>query len=246
VTTSVAPQAHVQTDRIFFTGMAVAMAATAFVGFAPTYYLAGLNDAPTPVLTPTVHLHGGLCTAWMLLLVTQTGLIASGRPDIHRVTGLAGVVLALATLATGVFVALESQRRVHTAANAGTLADPYVFVMFPLAAVGLFALYVAAGVANRNRPDVHKRLMLIATMSLLGPALARIVTRTTPGIPGAIGALLLVDVFLLALVAYDLLVRGRLHPATLWGGGLLLVSEPLRVAIAFTEPWQAFGRLLMG
>ena len=246
MTTTTAPQAQLLTDRRFFAGMALVMAATAFVGFAPTYYLAGLNDAPTPVLTAKVHIHGALSTAWMLLLVIQTGLISAGRPDIHRLSGLAGTALGVATLVSGVFVALGSERRIHTDATAGTMADPYVFVIFPLASISLFALFAAVGVANRNRPDTHKRLMLLATMSLLGPALARIVNRTTPVLPGPIGALLLIDVFLAAFIAYDLITRGRLHPATLWGGGFLLLSEPLRVAIGFSEPWQAFARGLMG
>jgi hypothetical protein len=244
VTVTVAPRARLLTDRRFFTGMALAMAATAFVGFAPTYYLAGLNDAPTPVLTPSVHVHGALSTAWMLLLAGQTLLIARGRADIHRLTGMAGAVLAAAILVSGVMLALASERRVHTDANAGTMADPYVFVMFPLAAVSIFAAFAVAGVLNRSRPDAHKRLMLLATMSLLGPALARIVTQVLH-IPGALGALALINLFLAALAAYDVATRGRLHPATLWGGGFLLLSEPLRVAIAFTEPWQAFARSLM-
>ena len=248
MTTSVAPQARLLTDRRFFTGMALVMAATAFVGFAPTYYLAGLNDAPTPALTPMVHLHGGLNTAWMLLLVLQTGLIARGRADIHRLTGLVGVVLGAAILVSGILVAIASERRVHTDANAGTLADPYVFLMFPFASVGVFALFAALGVANRSRPDVHKRLMLLATVSLLIPALARIVNQVqaTPVIPGPFGALVLINLFIAALATYDLAARGRLHPATFWAGGLLVLSEPLRVAIAHTEPWQDFARGLMG
>jgi hypothetical protein len=90
---------------------------------------------------------------------------------------------------------------------------------------------------------------------MLGPALARIATRvmlafsaagaTFVSVPGAIGALVLVDLFLAALVAYDFTTRRRLHPATLWGGGFLLVSEPLRVAIGYSQPWQDFARMLM-
>jgi hypothetical protein len=244
MTVAVAPRPRLLTDRRFFSGMALAMAATAFVGFAPTYYLAGLNDAPTPPLTPNVHLHGALSTAWMLLLAGQTLLVARGRTDIHRLTGMAGAVLGVAIFISGVLLAIGSERRVHTDANAGTMADPYVFLMFPLAAVSIFAVFALAGVLNRSRPDAHKRLMLLATMSLLGPALARIVTQVMH-IPGALGALVLINVFLAALVAYDFASRGRPHPATLWAGGFLLLSEPLRVAIAFAEPWQAFARGLM-
>ena len=247
---SVASRVLPLSERRFYTGMALAMAAVTFVGFAPTYYLAALVDGPRPVLTPSVHLHGALCTAWIILLIVQTRLVASGRRDIHKRLGIAGAVIAAAVLASGVFVALHSQRRVHTEATADTLADPYVFLIFPFSSVGLFAVFVALGVWNRQRSDAHKRLMILATSSLIIPALARTVTQAVSGlgivgVPGVVGALLLLNVFLIALAVHDYRTRGRLHPVTLWGGGFLLLSEPLRFAIGFSEPWQAFARAVM-
>ena len=238
-------------DRRFFTGMALAMAAATVIGFAPTYYLAALNDAPTPVLTQSVHIHGALCTAWILLLITQTQLIAAGRRDVHKLLGIAGAAVAVAVFASGIFVAINSERRVHTAATADTLADPYVFLIFPFFSVGMFALFATLGVLKRHRPDTHKRLMLLATANLIVPALARIVTQVVKavgivGVPGVVGGTLLLNLFLAAVVIYDLATRGRLHPVTLWGGGLVVLSEPLRFAIGFSAPWQSFARMLMG
>ena len=250
---SVATQVQPLSERRFFTWMSAAMAAVAFAGFARTYYLAGFNDGPRPVLTPVVHLHGALSTAWILLLILQTRLIANGRRDIHRLMGMAGTGIGAAILATGIFVAISSERRVHTAATAGTLADPYVFLIFPFASIWLFALFVTLGVLKRNRPDAHKRYMLLATASLIVPALARIVTQATQGgvpgvvaVPGVVGAVVLVNVFLLAMVIHDLHTRGRVHPVTLWGGAVTVISEVLRFAIGFSAPWQAFARMLMG
>ena len=244
--------AHVRplSDRRFFTGMAYALAATAFVGFAPTYYLVGLNASPTPVLTGRLHVHAALTTAWMLLLIAQTQLVAAGRRDVHRVLGFVGAGLATATFVTGVFVALNSGRRVHTAATADTLADPYVFLMFPMMSVCLFGVFVLLAVVKRNRPDTHKRLMLLATVSLIGPALARIVTMAVKGfglvgVPGVVGAVLLMNVFIAAIAIRDYKTRGSLHPATLWGGGFFLLTEPLRFVVAYSEPWQNFARHLM-
>lgn len=244
--TRVAPRVRFSSERWFFCGMALVMAATVFVGFAPTYFLAALNDAPTPPLTLDVHLHGALATGWILLLVAQAGLVAARRTDIHRIVGVAGTAVAAGVLVSGVLVALDSHRRVHTDATAGTLADPHVFLVFPLVGITLFGLFAAIGVANRRRPDHHKRWMLLATISLIGPAIARIVTRTAPAVPGAIGALVLINLFLAALAVWDLRTRGRLHSVTLWGGGFLLLSEPLRIAIGFTRPWHDFAFSLMG
>src|SRR5687767_10425498 len=115
---SVAAHAGPLSHRWFFGAMALALAATAFVGFAPTYYLLGLNDSPAPALTPRLHVHAGLSTAWIVMLILQTQLIATGRRDLHKVLGFAGAVIAAATVVTGIMVALASERRVHTAANA--------------------------------------------------------------------------------------------------------------------------------
>jgi hypothetical protein len=244
---SVASQVRPLSERRFFTWMAVAMAATTFAGFAHSYYLVAFHDAPTPVLTPSVHLHGALSTAWVLLLIAQARLVAHGRRDIHKLLGMVGVAIGAAIVFIGIFVAINSERRVHTAANADTLADPYVFLIFPFVSVGMFALFATLGVMKRNRPDAHKRLMLLATANMIVPALARIVTQTTDGaVPGVIGAVALLNVFLIAMVTHDLSTRGRLHPVTLWGGAAVVVSEGLRFALGFSAPWQAFARTLMG
>jgi hypothetical protein len=247
---SVAPRARILNERLFFTGMALAMALTTFAGFAPTYYLAALNNAPKPVLTPSVHIHGALSTAWILLLIVQARLVAARQYNIHKVAGLSGVLIGAAVIVSGFFVAIHSNRRVHTEETAGTLADPYVFLIFPVTSVCLFALFATLGVLYRHRPDAHKRLMLLASANLIVPALARIVMQVVQamglsGPPGVVGAALLVNVFLAAIVIYDLITRGRLHPATLWGVGFIVVSEGLRFVIGFSAPWQAFARMLM-
>lgn len=244
--TLAAAPVHWTAERKFFTGMAFAAFSVAFIGFAPTYYLVGLNPGPTPELSPRIHLHGFLCTLWILLFATQTSLIAAGRTAIHRRAGLAGIGLMLATSVSGIHLAINSERRIHSATNDGTLADPYVFLIFPFFAIGMFALFVSAGVLFRQRPDIHKRLMLLATVSLLGPALARIWGMLTTITPNAIGALILLNLFLAALVGYDLRTCGKLHPATLWAGGLLFLSEPLRVWIGHSVPWRNFAAMVMG
>lgn len=70
--------------------------------------------------------------------------------------------------------------------------------------------------------------------------------QTRNSIPGAIGALVLVNVFIIAMVVHEFQTRGRLHPVTLWAGAVMVLSEPLRVAIGFSAPWRAFARMLMG
>jgi hypothetical protein len=79
-------------DNYFFTGMGLLMAVTVFVGFAPSYYLAGMFHAPLPSLI--IHLHGSVFTGWILLFITQTSLVSAGRVDIHRRLGIVGFLWA--------------------------------------------------------------------------------------------------------------------------------------------------------
>lgn len=228
-------------ERRFFMGMSTALLLVTFIGFAPTYYLASYFEAPA--LGPLVHLHGIIFSAWMLLFLAQTGLIAAGRPDLHRRAGLAGAALAAAIVVIGVAVAIESGRLGHGPPD----RDQPSFLVFPMANMLIFAALVGTAVAWRRHPDYHKRLMLLATMALVITPLARISRMAgLPFQPPAIGGMLLSDLFLAAIVAFDIGRRGRVHPATLWGGGAYLLSQPLRIAIGQTEAWRTFALSLIG
>jgi hypothetical protein len=244
---SVASRVIPVVDRRFFSWMAIAMAVVTFMGFAPTYYLSGFNDSPA--LTPSVHLHGLLSTAWIVLLIVQTRLVAAGRRDVHKKLGILGALIASAIVVGGVIVAINSERRVHSAATADTLADPYVFLIFPISAATLFLAFAVAGIVQRDRADSHKRLMLLATAHLTMPALARIVNQVTAAgfatVPGVIGASVLVAFYLIPMAIHDYRSRGRLHPVTFWGAICILITEPLRFAIGFSAPWQEFARSVM-
>jgi hypothetical protein len=83
-------------------------------------------------------------------------------------------------------------------------------------------------------------------MSLAVTPLARIAVMMGWPLAPPIGGMILCDIFLAALVWFDLKKDGRLHPVTLWGGGALLLSQPLRVAIGNSDAWQVFARTLIG
>jgi uncharacterized membrane protein YozB (DUF420 family) len=218
-------------DHRFFTGMAIAAALTVFVGFARTYYLGGFFEA-RPVST-LVHLHGIVCTAWILLFVAQTSLVAAGRTDIHRKLGIGGAVLAGVVLVVGYFTAVTAAR--NGVAPPGEL-PPLGFLAVPLGTLLAFGILVGLGLYNRRRSETHRRLMLLATIAVVTPAIARF-RFFLPGGPllaiGGTCALVLVCLF------YDRLAHGRVHPAFLWGGLFLMLSLPLRFAMGRTHAWLA-------
>ena len=92
-------------DNLFFPGMAVLILATVFFGFARTHYLAGVFRAPLPNLL--VHIHGTVFSAWILLVIAQTSLVASGRVDLHRRLGLLGFGVACLMVVLGLMVATD-------------------------------------------------------------------------------------------------------------------------------------------
>src|SRR3977135_3584783 len=104
-----------KTDRLFFTGMALASVLTLFLGFLPTYFH---RNAALSSLTLLYQMHGAVFTAWIALLVAQTALVATHRTDIHRTLGVAGVVLAAVVVVVGVAVSVETLRR-----NGGPFGD---------------------------------------------------------------------------------------------------------------------------
>ena len=147
--TMAAPQRRLQSERRFFTGIAAVMVAATFIGFAPTYFLAGAMGGPP--LSPLVHVHGALFSAWMLLFLGQASLIAAGRPTIHRKTGAAAAVLAGFMLVLGIAVAMEGARSGHHPGR-----DPAMFLFFPFTSIGLFAAFTTLAILRRGRPDHHR------------------------------------------------------------------------------------------
>src|SRR4029077_11522040 len=154
-------------DHLFFSTMALLMLGTVFVGFAHSYYLAGVFGAPLPSLI--IHLHGAAFSCWILLLVTQTSLVYAGRVDIHRRLGIAGFLLGCLMVILGSLAATDSL--IRRAGPAGR--DPQFFYIIPLTDMLIFATLIFFAFRARFNPPTHKRLIIVATTALLIAAVAR-------------------------------------------------------------------------
>jgi hypothetical protein len=228
------PSGGGESDRRFFGGMALLAGVTVFAGFARSYYLKDFFG--TPPLTRLVHLHGLLFTAWILLFVTQTSLIAVRRVDLHRRLGVLGAILAATMVPVGYVVAIEAARLGRTPGP-----PPLIFLAIPLGAIVTFAVLAAAGLLLRRRSAAHKRLMLLATIALIAPAIARMpFVGARPPV-----TMTLTSLFVVACLVYDRVVRGRVHPAFLWGGLFLVLSFPLRLIVGYSDGWAAFAGWLI-
>jgi len=98
---------------------------------------------------------------------------------------------------------------------------------------------VGAAFYFRRRADTHKRLMTLGTISLMAAPIARLPFGVMQAGPLAFFGL--ADLFIVACLLYDLITRRRIHPATAWGGLLIVASQPLRLMISGTPAWMAFA-----
>lgn len=234
----------------FYLFAAIACAIVGIGGFMGTYWLqlpAGTFRGP-----PLLHVHGFLCTAWVLYLISQSSLITRGKVRNHRDWGLLGIALASMLTVVAIAVALSSLNH-RLAQGAGDEARAFLIV--PLSAIGLFAGFTAAAIANVKRPEWHRRFMIIGTVCLVQAALARVFflisTGGGPGMrPGlaptppvsvaAVPALLL-ELIIVAGMIRDWRVLGRVHPAWIVGFVAITSFELVRLPISTSAAWLGFA-----
>ncbi len=232
--TPVTPLSPARRDRIFHTGMAVACLLTAFVGFGPTYFFKPVH--PSPPLSPLLHVHGLVFTAWLVLLIVQSGLVRADRVDLHKRLGIFGAVLAAFVVILGFMVAVYGAR-------SGASADgmvPLAFMIFPFGQTLMFGGFVGVGLWKRRQPELHRRLILLGTICLLTPAISRMVDKRS------VLAMFLTLIFVVVAMVHDWKSRRRVHPVYIWGGVILLLSGPVRAAIGNSAAWQSFAGFLVG
>jgi hypothetical protein len=225
----------------FYIAMALTIAAIVFAGFSRTYYLRSFyRSSSLPFL---LHVHGFVFTAWLLLLFVQTSLVAVGRTDIHRRLGVFGGVLAAVMIVVGYATAIHGARRdVVLIGNPGL-----AFLVIPFGDLLNFATLVGAALLYRRKPEIHKRLMLCATIAILAPALGRLpfilgrfIRQSNPLVASG-----LADLGFVACILYDWVSRKRVHPAYIWGGLFVVLTQVLRAALAGTAFWLSFTRWLI-
>ena len=238
-----------RTDRRFYIWMAIAAAAVVFGGFAPTYFLRSFTTvarypsgaAVSRSLPLLIHVHAIVSTSWLLLLVTQTTLIAAGRTDVHRRMGVAGAATAALLAVLGVMTAIRGARDGWN--PGGPFADSRAFLAVTLGDILLFASFVGAGLFLRRNREAHMRLMILGTLAgLMWPAITRM-PYVAPYPPRMFGLLLLL---VLAVPVRDYVTYRRVHPVAVWGPLIILASFPIRQALAATIAWRHFADWLVG
>ncbi len=218
------------------TGILIAI--IVIVGFWPSYF--GLIMAGTLDVAPIVHLHTFIFLGWVTLLIIQTSLVAIGRTDLHRKLGAFGIVLGIALIVMGIVVTLN---RVAIGIEAGHVLKAQQFMLIPLTDIILFSGFFIAAVINRKTPEIHKRLMLIATVALLDTPVSRMKYLGEPLNPALFLLIWFVPLFFLLIA--DFVQTRKITWLYVFGLVILLISG-LRVPISQTEAWLSVARLITG
>jgi hypothetical protein len=239
----VARRVVARTGDRFYVQMAYLYLAVAVIGFLPTYWIPILRG--TIAVPPIAHLHAVVFYGWLILLIVQTRLAATRQLARHRALGVLGVSLATAMVFVGIATGVASMR---AAAAAGFAAEGRAFSVVPLTGIALFAAMIAIAIINVRHAELHKRLILIATVGMLNAAVGRLfILALAPGgldpaappppvmvtvLPGLVTDLLLVPGML-----HDRKTHGRVHRTYWIGGAVLVASQVLRAPIAATGTW---------
>jgi hypothetical protein len=227
-------RARVRRSR-FYVGVSLLMTAIVAVGFWPTYFgplLRGVTDRPW-----VIQLHGVVFVGWMVLLLAQVTLAARGRVSAHRKLGTFGIAYGCLVLVMGLVVSFAAPL-IHLRNGEWDMNRAAGFLIIPLGDMVLFGGFFAAAIAYRRKSEIHKRLIVLATIALLFAAAGRM--------PLAQPVALVVWLSpLLVAMAYEAGARRRVHPVYLAGLGILLVGMS-RVAFTESEGWLRIGRAALG
>lgn len=226
----------------FFTAMAALALVVAFAGFSKTFFLP-LTQGDFVAL-PAAYLHAALMFSWIGLFAVQAVLVRANGRAWHRKLGWLAVLLAPLMAWSTVAMGVQAMQR-DAAVAPGPGAASSVVGNFT-AMLGFLAL-VAAGVHYRRRPDVHKRLMLLATIAVLWPAWFRF-RHFFPSVPFPewIFAIAAADSLVLVLAWHDWRSSGRVHRVTAWVGGALVADHVLETLAYDSAGWRVVANALAG
>jgi len=221
----------------FYIGISVLVAVIAAMGFWPTYFgplVAGSVDAPM-----VIHVHAAVFSGWVALFGAQVLLAATGQIALHRKLGTVGIWYGVAIIVVGVITALS---QFADRVDAGRIEEAQTRLLGPLTDMIVFPLFFGAAIYYRRKPELHKRLMLVATTTLLVAAAMRMSFLGAP-LPRPTRLFIWFSPVILG-IAYDLIAKRMVHPVYVAGlAALYLLS--MRGALLETDVWLGFSGWLV-
>jgi len=223
---------RVTAPRRLYVGIAVLAIAIAAVGFWPTYFgplLAGGVDKPA-----IIHFHAAVYVGWLAIFLTQVAFAATGRLALHMKLGRFAIGYGVLVVGAGLLAAFGM---FVLRVRAGEVAAAQAALLGPLLDMLVFVPVFAAAVYYRRKPELHKRLMIVATTALLIAAVGRMPFLGQPR------NLLLVHLIwatpILLAMAHDVWRQRRVHPVYVFGVAVLVLEGPVvRALVRGSQQWR--------
>ena len=232
-------------ERRFYLLFILLIFGAVLLGFSRSFFLRAWFPEWVELHTPKEPfflLHGTIVAAWFVVLITQSSLITAGRVDLHRRLGSLSMGLAAAVIVFGVAAAVIAARRPTGFVDVS--APPQVFLAIPLLGLLQYTVFVVLAYLKRGNAQTHKRLMLLASLSILSAAVIRwpveMIYAPSP-VPGFGYYDLVALGYLLPLAAWDLTTLKRIHPVTLYGGLVLIAMVPIIGLVSESGAWLTFA-----
>ena len=221
--TMAVPKTKLRSDDIFFLSMALLMLVIVVTGFAQSYFLAGMFRAKLPSVL--VHIHGALFVSWIFLLAIQATLVTLRNVKLHMTLGVLGFVLPPLMVIAGILTLFGAVRR--------GLIDipPEILLAGDLENLLIFVVLVCWGLLARRQGAFHKRLMILGTMALMGPA----IDRWGFGLNVTIGVILVLPLLVLV---YDLSSLRRVHRTTIVACAMIFTAMLTIFPVSRLGFWQ--------
>jgi len=221
--------------RRAYLAIALGVAAIVAWGFWPSYFrplLRGGVERPG-----IVHVHAAIFVGWLVLLVAQASLISVGRVRFHRRVGQAGMLYGVLVLCVGLVVSVAAPV-LRVRAEQLPLDAAGLVVLYNLTDMLLFGGFFVAAMAHRGSPELHKRLILSATVALLGAAVGRV-------LPMSFAYLVVWLSPLFAVIAVDLSTTRRIHPVPLLSVAVFVIAFFKVDLLALFSLPREVGRVLL-
>ena len=243
-------------DRWIFVFMAAFFVVTTLVGFIPDVIAKGaaIHAGQRPPWPVVAHVHAVVMGSWLLLLLAQTLLMATGRAAFHKQLGMAAVVMAPAVVVAG---SLMMTTMYHFNWALLQAAPPDVaevgkkfidsLLMTQVQTMVLFGVFVTwALLVRRTQPGMHKRLLILATVLPLPAAIDRIGWLPTSYPDSVLSPYLYAVLWIAPMFLWDAIRTGRVHRAYLVWGALFVPSSLLVMQLWFSPWWGAIAERWMG
>jgi hypothetical protein len=218
----------------FYVGASLLIVAIVLAGFAPSF----INMAVGPPRPWFMHGHGAIYLGWLALLVCQAVLAARGKIALHRRIGNFGIAYGALVWVVGMIVTFAAPA-LHVRNGEWDMDQAATFISLPLVDMVLFGGLFTAAVAYRTKPEIHKRLILLACVAIMYAGVFRL--------SYALSMPLQLMVWYSPVIAgmiYDRHKMGRVH-RVYWIGAAAMAVSLARIPLGETEAWRSFGRALL-